>query len=326
MSRDDLGGGWLDQQDEPEIGEWLRAQIPLPAPDYWTGVRARLQAVEHGKSEDAEQNFIDRTVAKPPHARSSAPRILGVAAAFVLIAGLAVVGFLGRSDVDTTDVATGTLERSESAVVRPAATEYDEGEQILVDLMIAPSELSAQYRQTILQVDDPNGNARIDDRWYEPRLITEDCAYRTDVAPVPSVGASFVPGDPALSTTNSPFEAMQADHSVSIQIHLFDDSEQRDQFSAVVKEAYTYQSTWDCEFLASMFDADLVDAPDIGYPGFGVRDAGLVGASYQFQYDVGERTVLIASIGAPEQDEVDSGLLDEFLELQVAKLQRNGLG
>ena len=107
-----------------------------------------------------------------------------------------------------------------------AEAEYDDSSRGLLDLLVGPSAL-AGHRLVLVQVDDPNGNGRIDGRWYPPRIVRSACSVKLDNAPMPLAGAAFVPGDPSVAPTAGQLQAsrelLEAPYSVSLSVQVFDE-------------------------------------------------------------------------------------------------------
>jgi hypothetical protein len=206
-----------------------------------------------------------------------------------------------------------------------------------------------------LQVDDPNGNGRLDDRWYEPRLRTENCAVNVDAPPMPYASASFVPGDPAEEFGGSTsFDAMEemldAETTVGIEVRLFDDATQRDAYAAAIVELYGVMGDIECDFgdfgdeiedaggpdsesVTDMLMADIeeVELYDIGHPGYAFESDGMQGKALVSQYEVGERVLLIVSVSKPGLGSSSSGgspdpaLAHFAIDVELAQLDAAGL-
>lgn len=221
---------------------------------------------------------------------------------------------------------------------------FSEGERYLASLVVSPSEVASldsadPFRVSLVQVDDPNGNTRIDGRWYEPRLLKGDCAFKTDQAPIPTVKANFVPGEPSQSTAEDQFAAMQAPIVFSLELYLFDTPFQRDSFAELMREATFYTNDMEC----SMFDGDesrsrlfptIEERPsiEVGHPGFGMHTTSTFGSGLNYQYSVGEWLLLrvgTGSMGMGEDDskmELEAADIEPFLNAQIAQLEKAGLG
>jgi len=257
-----------------------------------------------------------------------------------------VVGACAReSGMDLTQPVTpeqvrpepGTLTGSPLDAVEPdhAAT-FQGSRRELADLLLAPAAFPDGMRLAQLQVDDPNGTGRIDGRWYDPRLRTQDCAINVDTPPMPTAQAVFIPGDPAEKLAGDDLFASQdalleAPLSLGIEIQMFDEATQRDGFAEVMIEFYRSMGDLECDAFGSglgdgdevtdLLVADMteVDLYDAGYPGFAFETDGLQGHALVSQYSVGDRLLLTVSVGAGGFGSSDAGEVDE-VDPQLARL------
>jgi hypothetical protein len=230
----------------------------------------------------------------------------------------------------------------EGSVLDAVATDHletlDASAQELAGLIVAPAVLGSgsagsggeELRLIGLQIDDPNGNGRLDDRWYAPRLRTEDCAVNVDAPPMPYAGASFIPGDPAEAFDgDTAFDTMEemfdAETTVGIEVRLFDDAAQRDAFAATMVEFYGAMGDFECDFgevgggdgdggmdsgaVSDMLVADMaeVELYDVGHPGVAYETSGMQGETLLSQYEVGERVLLAVSVSTPGLGSSDPG-------------------
>ncbi|HAM23428.1 MAG TPA: hypothetical protein DCQ04_14435 [Actinobacteria bacterium] len=109
----------------------------------------------------------------------------------------------------------------------------------LAGLLPSPDGFGA-FRLASLQVDDPNGNGRIGEYWYPPRVLRGECSAKIDAAPGPVAAANYVPGSGPLGPSNptDAFELMSSAVTVSVQVQVFDDAAQRDSYLATTVEFY----------------------------------------------------------------------------------------
>lgn len=260
----------------------------------------------------------------------------------VVITGCSAIS-IGSGESDDTSGSSGTTGRigSEAAVTagpsildvlpEDQVTSLADGERYLVGLAASPSELPEALRVVSVQVDDPNGDTRIGDRWYEPRLRIDDCAFQTDQAPIPFARVTYVPGDANDSTSSDPFATLEAPFSFGIEIMLFDTTLQRDAFAQVMREATFLEL--DCFGEGSALVPEAVEEPpiEVGYPGFGFATESPFGQGLGYQYDVGERVLLrvganTSSDETDSQKDVDVGMLSSLVVRQIASLEAAGLG
>ena len=273
-----------------------------------------------------------------------------------LMIGALVVAPLGEDEQALVTAAEADGEQAEDDGVEPRPAPVPKGESLLalfdvedterfsdddrylIDLLISPEDLPLPYRTNVVQSDDPNGNAEIGDRWYEPRLNIEACSFSTDQAPFPLVEAGYLPGDPAESELFSPFAAFGSPHQVGVRIELFDTREQRDAFASVMQQFYVAASEFECsvsddatpsEFFA--VELNQFEPTAVGYPGFGYTSGGpmgLSGETHRLQYWVGDRVLLTVTLTASpnSETELDITTLDPFVRLQVEKLVALGFG
>ncbi len=217
---------------------------------------------------------------------------------------------------------------------------FTEGERYLVSLAASPSELTTPLRTSLIQVDDPYGNARIDSRWYEPRIIEEDCAFKTDQASIPFLRAVYLPGEPHQSTAGEQFAAFESPLVFGIELSLFDTRGQRDSFAKIMKEAAFFANQMECSMLDDAGDegtnllfpsVEEIPAPDVGYPGFGIRIDSDFQTGLAYQYSVGEWALLKVSVGSTAMQEGSReqptlAAVEPLLRGQIDQLKSAGLG
>lgn len=94
------------------------------------------------------------------------------------------------------------------------------------------------FRLASLQVDDPNGDGRIGEYWYPPRVLRQDCSAKVDAAPGPFATANYVPGAGPLGASKPAdgFDLMSSAVTVGVQLQVFDDATQRDAYLATTLE------------------------------------------------------------------------------------------
>jgi len=203
--------------------------------------------------------------------------------------------------------------------------EFDESERVLLELIVPPTAFDDGLRLAVVQVDDPNGNGRIDDRWYPPRVVLDECSIKTDQAPMPRAAASYVPGDPDEEPANQ-LEAsqmlMQAPFTIGVTIQVFDTAEQRDGMADTMAEFYeTVQGgDLDCGLSGLFGDVEQVEAFDAGHPGFGfVTEQMLGGAATTLFYSIGDRLLLTIGLsdGGPLAEDDAEGPADDLFERAV---------
>ncbi|CAN5608022.1 hypothetical protein BH24ACT5_BH24ACT5_13990 [soil metagenome] len=140
-----------------------------------------------------------------------------------------------------TTIETGSEFAGESVLeaMEPDVTaRFDDSMRSLAGLVVGPREVG-NYRLVSFASNDPNGNGRIDGRWYEPRIRTGDCSIEVDSAPIPTVEATFIRGNPVDPLSGDDLFAntqalMQTERSIGIRIQVFDDVGQRDAMALVM--------------------------------------------------------------------------------------------
>lgn len=159
----------------------------------------------------------------------------------------------------------------------------------LAGLLPSPDAIGA-FHLGDLQVDDPNGDGRIDGNWYPPRVLRQECSAKVDAAPGPYAVAVYVPGSETLGKADptAAFSLLSAAIAVQVQVQVFDDASQRDAyldatveflrdptFTCGGKEAsmQTYEET---QLRTSRVDALVFEAQPVIVVG-GVRALAAVG-------------------------------------------------
>jgi hypothetical protein len=121
--------------------------------------------------------------------------------------------------------------------------------QEIADLLLPPASLG-QYRVAAMSVDDPNGDGRIGDRWYPPRVRSGDCSISIDAAPIPSAGVTYVPGRPTTVWSGARAGQLEAitesDVMINVGVFVFDDSVQRDAYRDAMLELYESEFRAQC--------------------------------------------------------------------------------
>jgi hypothetical protein len=204
-----------------------------------------------------------------------------------------------------------------------ALGDHDRSEQALLRLVTAPESFDDGLRTAAVQVDDPNGNGRVDGHWYPPRVVTGECEIKTDQAPMPRSAASFIPGDPADRPLEQ-FEAsralLEAPYSVGVSVQVFDDAAQRDGMAATLREFYdAVQGDLECGLDSLFGDVEPVEPVDIGPPGFGFRSEPLIGTATTYLYSVEDRVLLTVglTLGPAAEDDPAKGPAPDLLERAV---------
>lgn len=220
---------------------------------------------------------------------------------------------------------------------------YEAGEQTLLGLLAGPRAVGDGVRLGQVVVDDPNGTARVDGRWYPPRIQTSNCRFSVDNAPIPTAGAMFVPGDPDEGLSEDPFEQlpelMGAPHTISVQVQLFDDAVQRDEFASTMEEFFAMLGDFECDVGGApglgdgLFDlfgkATEVELYDVGVPGSSVQIDGLTPAHIS-QYLVGETVLLTVSVSGGmfgamrDTPPPDPAIARRAIDAQIARLEAMG--
>jgi len=110
-------------------------------------------------------------------------------------------------------------------------SELDDSETVLGALLPSPDGFGS-FRLADLQLNDPNGDGRIDGNWYPPRVLREECSTKVDSPPGPAAEAIYVPGGGDLGDANpmAVLEAIGAALVVTVQVQVFDEAAQRDGF------------------------------------------------------------------------------------------------
>lgn len=96
------------------------------------------------------------------------------------------------------------------------------------------------FRLAAFNVDDPNGDGRIGEFWYAPRVLRRECSAKVDAAPGPFAAANYVPGAGELGETDpmSGFALMESPIVVGVQVQVFDEAAQRDAWLETTTEFF----------------------------------------------------------------------------------------
>jgi hypothetical protein len=233
---------------------------------------------------------------------------------------------------------TYSLEEADSALAALSPTadsEYEGSRKELAELLIAPARVG-EFRLIGLVADDPNGNGRIDGRWYPPRLRTGNCQLQVDAAPIPSATATFAPGAPNTQMPENTFAltnlTMKADVVIGVGVQLFDDATQREEYVQAMREFYADSWTMGCENSADPPDDRLeeVDAHPSDYPSFSF--AGRLGFNLMrvSHYSVGDRVLLTvtaqAGILARKKEVPSDDIAAAAIDAEIARLVELGFG
>lgn len=213
----------------------------------------------------------------------------------------------------------------------------DDSQRAIAALVVSPHDLGDALRIGQLQVDDPNGNGRIDGRWYPPRVQEADCSIRVDNAPIPTVGAAFVPGDPDTAIDTDQFASLEvlteAAYTVSVSIQLFDDATQRDEMAATMRAFYDAANDGSSCATGFLGDLTYIDPIETGYPAFALSSDGLLAAGTTGMYSVGDRVLLTVAVAegrfhpaVENPPQPPDNLMQVVVEAQIVQLEEAGLG
>lgn len=122
----------------------------------------------------------------------------------------------------------------------------DSSASTLAALLPSP-EAFGDFRLALLQVDDPNGDGRIGGNWYPPRVLRQDCSAKVDSAPFPFAIANYLPGEGELDQSGpmTGFDVLRSALSIGVQVFVFDDASQRDDYLAATVE-FLRDPTFSC--------------------------------------------------------------------------------
>jgi len=198
-------------------------------------------------------------------------------------------------------------------------------EEDLADLLLPPASIPRPHRLVQVVVDDPNGDGRIGDYWYPPRILEESCNVRLDQAPTPLASGAYVVGNPTTPLDDG-FAALgaltDAPWNLTISVVVLDTEVQRDALLSATRDMTVGIGSFDCDFgeqfgvlddafgddfeMPDGFDAGMVDGLlgsmfpevgevtpyDAGYPGWGYVFEGSLASGDTALYAVGERVIL----------------------------------
>ena len=225
----------------------------------------------------------------------------------------AAADHIGRSAVDS-------LTDQRRAELDPTST-------LLAGMLPSPDGFGA-FRLAFLQVDDPNGDGRIGEFWYPPRILQQECSAKVDAAPGPVAVANYVPGSGALGESDqmATFDVMSAAVTVGVQIQLFDDADQRDAYLATTVE-FLRDPTFTCggkEASVQTYRESAVSTTSGSALVF-EAEPDLFGGGVRAYITVGDRVMLVVSVGSDAVEapwEVDdiNRWLSPALEVTLARL------
>jgi len=238
--------------------------------------------------------------------------------------------------------------------------DFSDSEEALVDLLLPAAEIPVPHRLANAQVIDPNGDGRVGQYWYPPRLLGDSsglgCHIELDVPPVPIVAGWYIEGDPTTPPSRQverTIEIMDANSTLFVQITILDTREQRDAFLRGQLEFAGASSEGACGFVSleetfgvgSDFDVfeDLgsgvfpelltFEPSDTGYAAWGIfRSGGLAGDGERRLYAVGNRLLVDVDIGRGffqrSSDELilSSTDVDRVVDLLIERLTVAGYG
>lgn len=201
---------------------------------------------------------------------------------------------------------------------------YTDAEKTLVDLLVPPPAVPDRHRLVQLVVDDPNGDGRVGEFWYPPRVLERNCSISLDQAPAPTVSGIYVVGDPQTPPGDG-FGALgalaDAPSNLGISIIVLDTEQQRDELLEPLLTTTAGIGGLECDFgqqfdelgeilgadgddlpplpgeFGAMFDSMFPDVDefepyDAGVPGWGFSFDGLLVTGETVVYAVGDRVIL----------------------------------
>ncbi len=249
----------------------------------------------------------------------------------------------GPSTPVTLGAATASAEDS-SALDGFGIGRFDSSERSLVGLLVAAEAIGAGLRLVDVSVDDPNGNGRIDGRWYPPRVRRTDCRIEVDTAPAPLSAATFVPGEGWLVARSELLDVItDAEFTLSVQIVVFDEASQRDEFAAVMVEFYDQMATFDCADMdldveigsvsgSLIGERRAVEPYETGYEAYALETDTLVSSNYTSQYAVGDTVLLVVALSGrffdPEEpgEPLSKEIAHRAIDAQITRLETLGYG
>lgn len=210
----------------------------------------------------------------------------------------AVAAFRPGEAADHVDrSALDSLTEGRRSELAPGATR-------LVELLPSPDGFGS-FRLALLQVDDPNGDGRIGEYWYPPRILRQQCSTKVDAAPGPFALASYVPGSGPLEDTGpgAGFDVMSAAVAVAVQVQLFDDASQRDAYLATTL-AFFRDPTFTCGGnTASVQTYRESTLSSAGVPAIVFEaEPAIFGTGVSAYATVGDRVLLTVSVSSDDVD------------------------
>lgn len=257
---------------------------------------------------DGGQPSVDSFGGDNPFAPASSDEIEEAVAAFQ--PGV-VADHADRSAVDSL-TAQGRSE------LGPVAT-------VLAGLLPSPDGFGS-FRLAHLQVEDPNGDGRIGEYWYPPRVLRQECSAKVDAAPGPFAVATYVPGAGSLAETDPmvAFDVMSSAVAVGAQVQVFDDASQRDAYLATTLAFYR-----DPSFTCGGKESSVQTFRETTLRHAGVAavvfeaEPDLFGGGVRAYVAVGDRALLVVSVSS---DDVEAPWAAEDLDRWLAPVLDVALG
>ncbi|MEM9656712.1 MAG: hypothetical protein AAGA65_31855, partial [Actinomycetota bacterium] len=143
--------------------------------------------------------------------------------------------------------------------------DYKTGERYLLSLVAPLDDLVDEPQVGFVDVNDPNGDARVGTDWTWPRVVANQCTYVVDRGAYPLVDVWFYTGPAEYPLTP------EDETSYSMWLAVLDNADQQadvfetEKAAADILDGCTVQ---DDELAASVPDVIELPPLDIGHPGF----------------------------------------------------------
>jgi len=229
-----------------------------------------------------------------------------------------------RPDQDPSHTQWSALD----SLTQSRQSQLDQSETVLGALLPSPDGFGS-FRLSTFQVDDPNGDGRIDGNWYPPRVLRQECSAKVDGPPGPFAVANYMPGEGDLGEANpmAVMDAIGAAMVVGVQVQVFDEAAQRDGWFQANNDFYR-DPTFTCggrEITVQSYRESELETETLTAVVFELDDA-FFGRGATAWAAVGDRVLLSVSVGSnnPEAPWISKDLeqsLEGALEVALNRLE-----
>ena len=184
----------------------------------------------------------------------------------------------------------------ESLLTADRVAAWSPNERRLLAIAPDPADLPGSYRLADAAVNDPTDTLSLGDRWYAPRMRTGDCTRTVDMASVPSLVASYVPGDAELLAPAAPNTlVIGAPYAVGLRLYLVDTPAQRDELAGTFVDFVGGSLPATCPGAVVNGTPVAVSVPPLGSRRTAFASEGQLSDSATSVVSVGDRILAVVS-------------------------------